>query len=224
MPLVTRPCHGQGLLRAAALAAAALVAALLATALLAAPRASAAPTPPSPPPGATTATPPPSCVEPDLTQPFLDWGDARTYVLAPGQADGNFTGDGWTLTGGASIVSTQLDDGSTGQVLDMPSGATAQSPTMCVSAAYPMARTMVRNVTGGEGVGFYVSYANTPSWDKPKNTGSVHGKKNGWTLSDPVNTQPAKNAGWTLARFTFIAKGKQSGFQLYNFYVDPYRH
>ena len=198
MPLVVRPSPSKGLLRVAALAAAVLAVSA---------------------PGAAAA-----CSAPDLTQPFLDWGDDRWFVLAPGQETNNFTGTGWTLTGGASILTTQIADGSTRQVLDMPSGSTAASPDMCVDATYPMARTMVRNVVGGDGVTFYVSYANTKSWDKPKKTTKVQGKKDAWTLSDKVDTHPDKQAGWQIVRFTLVAGGKKSDFQLYNFYVDPYRH
>jgi len=165
-----------------------------------------------------------SCTAPPLEQAFLDWGDDRWYVLAPGQEPDNFSGAGWALNGGASIVTTQIADGRTRQVLDMPSGSTAVSPEMCVDATYPFARTMVRNVVGGDGVTFFVSYANTKSWDKPKKTNKVHGRKDAWTLSDKVDTHPAKDAGWQVVRFTLVAGGKKSDFQLYNFYVDPYRH
>ena len=205
MPLVIRPRPGRGLRHAVALAGAALA--------LTAPAAAGAP-----------PVAPADCAEPPLTQPFLGWGDERSYVLAPGQEAGSFLGDGWTLTDGASIVTTEVADGGSAQVLDMPSGATAVSPTMCVDATYPIARTMVRNVAGGEGVDFYVSYANTKTWDKPKNTGKLKGKKTGWTLSDAVKTNPGKGDEWQLARFVFVARGKKSAFQLYDFYVDPYRH
>jgi hypothetical protein len=80
---------------------------------------------------------------------------------------------------------------------------------------------MVRNVVGAEGVFFYVSYAGTNTWDKPKNTGQVHGTHTAWTLSDPVNVQPSNLPGWQEVRFTFVPGGTRSDFQIYNFYVDP---
>ena len=162
------------------------------------------------------------CSPPALTQPFLPFGDTNSYFLVPGQKPGSFTGTGWTLTGGASIVKTTMADGTTGTVLDLPSGSEAVSPTVCVSINYPTARTMVRNVVGSEGVYFYVSYENTPTWLTPKNTGQVHGTGTAWTLSSPVNIQPSSVAGWQLARFTFIPGGTSSDFQIYDFYVDPY--
>ena len=107
-------------------------------------------------------------------------------------------------------------------VLDLPSGSSAVSPTICVSSSYPTARTMVRNVLGSEGVSFSVSYENTPSWSTPQNTGLIDGSGRVWTLSDPVSLQPADVSGWQLVRFTFVAGGTASEFQLYNFYIDPY--
>src|SRR5438874_1204907 len=81
------------------------------------------------------------CKEPTLTQPFQDAGDNNYYVLAPGQTPGNFEGTGWTLSGGASIKTTTLADGSTGYVLDLPSGSKAVSPSFCVTSLYPTERT-----------------------------------------------------------------------------------
>ena len=79
----------------------------------------------------------------------------------------------------------------------------------------------MRDVVGSEGVFFYVSYAGTNTWNNPQNTGQVHGQQTNWTLSNPVNVQPSNTPGWQLVRFTFVAGGKTSDFQIYNFYVDP---
>jgi hypothetical protein len=163
-----------------------------------------------------------SCADPLVSQPFLSAHDNHWYTLMPGEETGGFDGTGWQLSGGASIVTTTLADGSTASVLDLPSGAKAVSPTMCVTSAYPVARTMVRDVKGSEGVFFYVSYEGTKTWDTPKNTGQVHGNKASWTLSGNVNVQPGKTAGWQPVRFMLVAGGTTSDFQLYDFYVDPH--
>jgi hypothetical protein len=162
------------------------------------------------------------CADPVLSQPFLSVHDSNWYAPIPGQAADNFGGTGWELSGGASIVTTKLPDGSIGSVLNLPSGSKAVSPIMCVTSAYPTARTMVRNVVGSEGVFFYVSYEGTSTWATPKNTGQVHGHSTNWTLSDPVNVQPSGMHGWQPVRFTFIAGGKTSDFQLFNVYIDPH--
>jgi hypothetical protein len=171
---------------------------------------------------ATTSVDTSMCSNPLLSQPFLYAGDSNWYTLMPGETPGNFDGTGWTLSGGAKIVTTKIADGSTASVLDLPSGSKAVSPTICVTSAYPTARTMVRNVVGSEGVFFYVSYEGTSTWNTPKNTGQVHGANTAWTLATPVNLQPYNTFGWQPMRITLIPGGKTSEFQLYNLYVDPH--
>ena len=123
----------------------------------------------------TTSIDTSACANPLLTQPFLSAHDSNWYTLIPGQTPGNFDGTGWQLSGGARIITTQLADGSTISVLDLPSGSKAVSPTMCVTSSYPTARTMVRDAKGSEDVFVYVSYEGTSTWTNPKNTGQVHG-------------------------------------------------
>src|SRR5437764_7759346 len=164
------------------------------------------------------------CVEPALTQPFVYAGDSNWYTLTPGQTPGNFAGTGWTLTGGASITKATLQNGQTGSVLDLPSGAKAVSPSFCITSDYPTARTIIRNVVGASGVYFYVSYLGTSTWDTPKNTGQTHGEGNGaWTVPAAVNMQPYNVPGWQVVRITLIGGGTTNDYQLYNLYVDPYR-
>jgi hypothetical protein len=161
------------------------------------------------------------CTAPQEAQAFLSWKDRNWYTPIPGQSSDGFDGAGWTLSGGAQIVTTTLPDGSTGQVLDLPSESRAVSPVACVTTDYPTARTMVRNVAGAEGVFFYVSYAGSTSWTNPKNTGQVHGKGTAWTLSDAVNLQPTHLTGWQPVQMTFIAGGKTSDFEIYDAELDP---
>ncbi|MBV8432641.1 MAG: hypothetical protein JO244_15865, partial [Solirubrobacterales bacterium] len=101
---------------------------------------------------ATSSVDTSGCSSPLLSQPFLAWGDSNSYMLVPGQTADDFNGQGWQLSGGAKVVTTQLSDGTTNSVLDLPSGSKAVSPVICVSSAYPTARAMVRNVKGAEGV------------------------------------------------------------------------
>jgi hypothetical protein len=170
---------------------------------------------------ATTSLDTSMCSNPLLSQPFLAWGDHNWYTLMPGESADNFDGAGWQLSGGAKIVTTTLADGTTGSVLDLPSGSKAVSPIICVTSSYPTARTMVRDVKGSEGVFFYVSYEGTSTWDTPKNTGQVHGNNTAWTLATPVNLQPYNVSGWQPMRITLIPGGTTSDFQIYKLYVDP---
>jgi hypothetical protein len=162
------------------------------------------------------------CVENQLSQPFLYAKDLNFYTLIPGEEPDNFAGEGWQLSGGAQIVTETLQDGTEGQVLDLPSGSKAVSPVICVTSLYPTARGIVRNVKGSEGIFFYVEYEGTNTWEHPKNTGQIHGSGNAWTLVTPVNLQPYNVLGLQPMRITLIPGGKTSNFEVYNLYVDPH--
>ena len=89
-----------------------------------------------------------ACDDSALTQPFLPWGDASLYELAPGGSFEDGTA-GWTLSGGAQTVAGSEPFGATGSVgtssLDLPAGASAQSPFTCVNIAYPSFRLFDRS-------------------------------------------------------------------------------
>jgi hypothetical protein len=156
-----------------------------------------------------------SCSHGQFSQPLLPFKDKNFYTLAPG---GNFEGPtSWELRRGASIQSVAWRGG----VLDLPSGAQATSPPLCITSDYPKARSFVRNVTGAEGVSFYVSYLRNGRWTAPSSTGQLKGDKSGWTLSNGMNIKPANTSGWQQARFTFVAGGTKSRFQVDDFWVDP---
>jgi hypothetical protein len=172
--------------------------------------------PPAPQPVDTSA-----CTNPTLSQPFQWARDSHWYTLVPGQSPGSFAGTGWSLSGGAHVATAQLRDGSIGTVLDLPSGARAVTPAICVTSSDPAARAMVRNVVGGQGIGFYISYAGRRTWLKPQKTGQFHGRHGVWTPSTRINLIPRHQSGWQVARFIFVGGGKRSDFQVYDFYVDP---
>jgi hypothetical protein len=170
---------------------------------------------------ATEAVDTSMCSEGEFSQPFLSYNDSNWYTPLPGESFDSFEGSGWELSGGATVQTTTLADGSTGTVLDLPSGSRAVSPTVCVTSSYPAARTMVRDVVGSEGVQFYVSYAGTNTWNNPKNTGQVHGSNTSWTLANPVHLQPQDTPGWQPMRITLVPGGKTGLFEIYNLYIDP---
>ena len=218
--------HGLG----ASIAAAALVAAVpaaaarsphTASAPAAVASAPAAPTvakhPGTPVP---TPTPTPACSPPTVSQPFAAFGDLNHYTLAPGQGADSFTGAGWTLTGGARVVSSQLQDGTQGTVLDLPAGARAVSPPMCVTNLDPTARTMVRDLAGSAGVDIRVTYLTRHG--HTVSTGNVKSHGRAWSLSRTVRIHPSSTSGWQLATFTLIPRGNHhADYRVYDFYVDP---
>jgi len=162
-----------------------------------------------------------ACSTPALYQPFAGLKDSRFYTMAPGGTFDDPAGGGWQLSGGARIVEAPQPDGTVAGVLDLPSKAMAVSPAMCITSDYPIARPWVRNLVGAEGVFFYVSYNTNGTWTSPKNTGQFHGSQKAWTLSNPMNVQPSNTPGWQQVRFTFIAGGNTSRFQVNDFWVDP---
>jgi hypothetical protein len=91
-----------------------------------------------------------ACNTAALTQPFLPWGDTNSYEPVPG---GDFEGSltGWTLSGGAHTVSGSEPYAVTGSLgnasLALPAGASAQTPPLCVNAAYPTFRFFAHNDT-----------------------------------------------------------------------------
>jgi len=163
-----------------------------------------------------------SCLQVPFSQPFASFGDLHWYTLAPGQAADAFVGSGWTLGGGAGVLTTTLADGTGGSVLDLPAGSSAVSPPMCVASNYPTGRAMIRDLVGSDGVQFAVSYEGTRSWLKPKITGEVHGSSTGWTRSARFGLQPYSYSGWQIVRFRLSVPKDGGEYELYNLYIDPF--
>jgi hypothetical protein len=92
-----------------------------------------------------------ACNENALTQPFSPWGDSNDYELAP---DGNFETplSGWSVSGGAGRVSGGASFSSPGlsssYSLSVPAGASAETPSSCVDAAYPTFRFVTDSASG----------------------------------------------------------------------------
>lgn len=163
-----------------------------------------------------------SCPAPTLSRPFLPWGDAKEYTLLPGETFDVVGGAGWTLRGGAHLVSSRLHDGTTGQVLDMPAGSVVVTTPLCVNASnYPSARAMVTDVTGAEGVAVYVSYATSAGWSRPAAAGHIKNTKAGWRPSKPIMLHAGALTGMHLLRLVLIPRAGE--YRLYNLFVDPRR-
>ncbi len=161
------------------------------------------------------------CPGQTFSQPFEAFQDSNYYTLVEG-SEFNGGAAGWELSGGAQIVAAA--DSASGSALDLPSGAEAVSPPVCVTLLYPTARVFVQNVNGGGGVAVSVAYAGTKTEEKPKNVGQVHGEHSEWTLSDPFNVQPqiaGKVEQVRQVRFHFSAAGKNNDYRLQGLYVDP---
>jgi len=90
-----------------------------------------------------------ACNTDAVSQPFAPWGDPSSYELAPGGdfESSDFTSSPWTLSGGAQVVPGSEPFAATGTLggssLSLPAGASAESPSTCVDAAYPSVRFFV---------------------------------------------------------------------------------
>jgi hypothetical protein len=159
------------------------------------------------------------CPGQTFSQPFEAFGDSSYYTLVEG-SEFNGGAEGWELSGGAEVVEGIRPDGSIGGVLDLPSGAVAVSPAVCVTLDYPKARTWVDAGDGDGGVTVRVVYAGgseAKSQLRDKD-------ENGWTLSKQFNVKPqleGKEEGVREARFVYSNDTKSSDVQVWGLYVDP---
>lgn len=161
------------------------------------------------------------CQSGEFSQPFLNLKDNNWYELAPGFDQVGFAGDGWTLEGGASVVTAEVD-GEEQQVLDLPSGARATSPVLCVQSNYPTARGVMRSVLGGGGVGVFVGYDGQPSWIKPQSAGAFKSKGSEWGLSPAMNIKPYGGyVGWQPMHIVLEGQGKGLDYEVSQLWIDP---
>jgi hypothetical protein len=156
-----------------------------------------------------------------FSQPFEAFGDSNFYTLVEG-SEFNGGAEGWELQDGAEVVEGIHPDGSTGGVLDLPPGATAISPAVCVTLQYPTARTWVESVEGGGGVTVGVSYPGTNP--AGHSAGRLNAKGDNWELSKSFNVIPqlaGNQEGVREVRFVYTNKTKASDLQVWGLYVDP---
>jgi hypothetical protein len=163
-----------------------------------------------------------TCTQPVLYQPFLPFNDGNWYSLVPGESYDSFPATGWTLSGGASVVTASLYDPTTGPVLNLPYGSKAVSPQMCLNNTYPYMRMMLHDVNSGS-VSFQISYLQTSGvWKSWQSTGSVTTGSSSWVLTGQVNLASGPYTGWNYAKIMMIGGGKTtSTSQVYNVYDDP---
>jgi hypothetical protein len=162
------------------------------------------------------------CPGQTFSQPFEAFGDSNYYTLVQG-SEFNAGPEGWELRNGAEVVEGTRPDGSSGGVLDLPSGAIAVSPPVCVTLQYPTARAWVQTIQGGGGVTVGVFYAGARPTGKA--VGQLSSKTpGGWELSSPFEIKPeltGKQEGVREVRFIYANTTKDSDFHFSGLYVDP---
>lgn len=176
---------------------------------------------------ASSPSPRGACMTGSGAQVYSWAGDKRSYVSLPGESWDNIGGQGWTLSGGAQFESSQLLDGNTGTVLDLPGGSVAITPPVCVTNDFPMARTEVRDVSGSAGVNVYVLYNSSTQWGPSSFAADVNGYRffgSDWAVNRAFNILRNDLAHSSWARFVLVPQGAATEYQLSNFYVDPRMH
>jgi hypothetical protein len=162
------------------------------------------------------------CPGQTFSQPFAALQDTNYYTLVQGSSFDS-PGEGWQLHNGAAIVGTTRPDGSSGGALDLPSGAYAVSPPVCVTLQYPTARTWVEGVNGPGGVVVGVYYPGSRPVGGP--VGLLTAPQGaGWQLSRPFQVHPqlaGAEEGVREVRFVFASLGRGSDYRLSGLYVDP---
>jgi hypothetical protein len=162
------------------------------------------------------------------TQVFAPWGDASYYYLAPnGDLEGGSSG--WTLSGGATVVSANepfLGDGS--NALSLPSGSTATSPRTCIGPTNDFVRMFAADLGGADsglrvrvvwygllsnvlGVTDVTTFAPAGDWAPSSKIVSIGGL--------PALVPPL---GSSSARIQLTPVGAGSKWLVDDLYVDPY--
>jgi hypothetical protein len=174
------------------------------------------------------------CPDPTST-PFARFGDHSAYALEPNGGFENGAG-GWTLTGGATVVSGNESYAASGpgsHSLSLPPGSSATSPPMCVglldtkmrlfaaNGGASTSRLRVQAVYSG-GIGALLGGLGQTLGVSDEASDSAGAA---WTPTDPVDL-----LGGTLPLFTqsvqfrFTPLGTGGDWRIDDIYLDPLMH
>jgi hypothetical protein len=165
-----------------------------------------------------------TCPGQTYVKPFVPWLDPANYVLL--QNGSLESSSGWTLTGGAKLVSGnepwRVNHKTDSRSLSLPSGSSATSPPMCVTLFHPTLR-------------FFATNSGLPTTTlRVDMTTEVLGFK----LTLPIGLVVAGSWQPTLpfvaleslaspvigtVQFRFTPMGPLSGWRIDDVYVDPFK-
>jgi hypothetical protein len=164
-------------------------------------------------------------------QPFLPWNDSHRYFLAPGGSmESDLSSAGWSLSGGAGLVTGSESYDVTGAAdsssLGLPDGSSARTPPICVTIHDPELRFFVANGGKKDAVLKVTSLflGNDGKWhshdlgDVRANSGSE------WTLTKPLkfkdSIQPGPDRTGQVS-FVFTPKDDKGEWRIDDLYIDP---
>ena len=166
--------------------------------------------------------------------PFTPWNDSNPYFVADG---GSFEGDvgtgGWSLTGGAAVGSPNepwhVNGSADFNSLAIPNGASATSPSVCVTASSPALRLFYVN-TGGTDRPLQVSI-NYNGTDGKRHSQKLQDQKTGssWSPSPSIPFLATiqgvlTQSGQTMVTFTFTSpfqKDHPGNWRIDDVEIDP---
>jgi hypothetical protein len=169
------------------------------------------------------------CPAQTIEHPFARWLDGSNYVLAPG---GTFEGslDGWTLKGGAKVVSGSETFAAHGAgeklALSLPGGSSATTPPICVAVLDPTMRYFAANDGGllsllRVDVLYHAPGGGTLTLPLGLNLGGKN-----WAPSLPVlvgaDLLGVLTGGQATVQFRFSPAGLGAKWRIDDVYVDPF--
>jgi hypothetical protein len=169
-----------------------------------------------------------SCPTRTVERPFARWLDNTNYTLVPG---GTFEGSlaGWTLTGGAKVVSGSEPFEVSGRggklALSLPPGSSATTPPVCVAVLDATMRYFAANDGGLTSLLRVDMLYRAPSGAVlPLPLGLNLGGKS-WAPSLPgvvgANLLGALTGGRATVQFRFSTAGLGAKWRIDDVYVDP---
>jgi len=162
------------------------------------------------------------------SQVFSRWDDDNYYYLAPngGLEFGSF---GWSLSGGASVVSGNEPFYTSGShSLSLPSGSTATSPLLCIGPKQLQLRMFGSDVGGADsGLRARVIWYGLLNKVLGITDYATFKPGQGWSPTSAVNSSGGFNLllpllGSTSARVQLTPMGDGSNWRIDDLYIDPW--
>ena len=160
---------------------------------------------------------------------FAPWGDSSNYLLVPGGAFEPGS-PSWAMSGGARVVPGnepfQVRSADDTNALHLPSGSSAQSPTVCFGFGDWHARFFVRNVGSASGsLRVDIAVRSLLGLVSILDGGSVNGT-GVWAPSPRIGltlTNLCSLLGVRAVAFRFRTVGRGAAFQVDDVYLDPWK-